>query len=59
MTEPTTTAIRLRFADTPESLPAILAAIAAAAGTLRTLATPRIVDGLEALARAIHPDAFD
>ena len=46
MTEPTTTAIRLRFADTPESLPAILAAIAAAAGTLRTLATPRIVDGL-------------
>jgi energy-converting hydrogenase B subunit Q len=46
MTEPTTTAIRLRFADAPESLPQILAAIAAAGGTLRTLATPRIVDGL-------------
>jgi len=43
MTEPTTTAIRLRFTDAPDSLAQIVAAIADAGGTLRTLSTPRIV----------------
>ena len=46
MPEPTTTAIRLRFADAPESLAEIVSAIAGAGGTLRTLSTPRMVDGL-------------
>jgi len=45
MPEPTT-AIRLRFTDAPESLAAIVAAIADAGGTLRTLSTPRITGGL-------------
>ena len=36
MSEPTTTAIRLRFADAPESLAEIVSAIADAGGTLRT-----------------------
>jgi energy-converting hydrogenase B subunit Q len=44
MTE-TTTAIRVRFADAPDALARIVAAIAAAGGTLRTLATPRVHDG--------------
>ena len=62
MSEPTTTAIRLRFADTPAALADIVAAIADAGGTLRTLSTPRVVDdiaeaelevaGLDALALA-------
>jgi energy-converting hydrogenase B subunit Q len=46
MPEPTTTAIRLRFSDAPESLAAIVAAIAAAGGTLRTLSTPRVTGDL-------------
>jgi len=46
MAEPTTTAIRLRFVDAPASVAAIVAAIADAGGTLRTLSTPRVVDGL-------------
>ncbi|HYI65286.1 MAG TPA: DUF5612 domain-containing protein [Candidatus Limnocylindrales bacterium] len=44
MPEPTTTAIRLRFADAPAALADIVAAIADAGGTLRTLSTPRVVD---------------
>jgi len=46
MTEPATTAIRLRFADAPDALAEIVAAIAAAGGTLRTLSTPRVADGI-------------
>ncbi len=46
MTEPVSTAIRLRLADEPDALAQVVAAIAAAGGTLRTLATPRVVDGL-------------
>jgi energy-converting hydrogenase B subunit Q len=46
MPEPTTTAIRLRFADAPDSLAAIVAAIAEAGGTLRTLSTPRVTGDL-------------
>ena len=46
MPEPTTTAIRLRFADAPAALADIVAAIADAGGTLRTLSTPRVVDDL-------------
>jgi len=43
MSDPTTTtAIRLRFTDAPESLAVIVTAIAAAGGTLRTLSTPRV-----------------
>ena len=45
MPEPTT-AIRLRFTDAPESLAAIVAAIADAGGTLRTLSTPRVTGDL-------------
>ena len=62
MPDPTTTAIRLRFADAPAALADIVAAIADAGGTLRTLSTPRVVDdiaeaelevaGLDALALA-------
>jgi energy-converting hydrogenase B subunit Q len=62
MPEPTTTAIRLRFADTPAALADIVAALADAGGTLRTLSTPRVADdiaeaelevaGLDALALA-------
>ncbi len=46
MPDPTTTAIRLRFTDAPESLAAIVAAIAAAGGTLRTLSTTRVTGDL-------------
>ena len=46
MPEPTTTAIRLRFADAPAALADIVAAIADAGGTLRTLSTPRVVDDI-------------
>ncbi len=46
MPEPPTNAIRLRFTDAPGSVSAIVAAIAGAGGTLRTLSTPRVVDGL-------------
>ena len=42
MPEPMTIAIRLRFADAPGSLAAIVSAIADAGGTLRTLSTPRV-----------------
>ena len=62
MPEPTTTAIRLRFADAPAAIADIVAAIADAGGTLRTLSTPRVGDdvaeaelevaGLDALALA-------
>ena len=45
MPEPTT-AVRLRFADAPASLAQIVAAVADAGGTLRTLSTPRVVDDL-------------
>jgi energy-converting hydrogenase B subunit Q len=43
---PATTAIRLQFADAPSALADIVAAIADAGGTLRTLSTPRVVDDL-------------
>ena len=46
MPEPTTTAIRLRFADVPSALADIVAAIADAGGTLRTLSTPRVADDI-------------
>jgi len=46
MPEPTTTAIRLRFADAPAALADIVAAIADAGGTLRTLSTPRVADDI-------------
>ncbi len=39
-------AIRLRFADAPDALAEIVGAIAAAGGRLRTLSTPRVVDGM-------------
>ena len=45
MAEPTT-AIRLRFTDAPNALSQVVAAIAAAGGTLRTLATPRVAGGV-------------
>src|SRR5688500_10982272 len=44
--QPTTTAIRLRLTDATSALADVMAAIAAAGGTLRTLSTPRIVDGV-------------
>lgn len=40
-----TVAIRVRFADAPGVLAEVIGAVAAAGGTLRTLATPRIHDG--------------
>ena len=46
MSGTTTTAIRLRFTDAPGALADIVGAIAAAGGTLRTLSTPRVVDGI-------------
>jgi energy-converting hydrogenase B subunit Q len=46
MPEPVTAAIRLRFGDTPDALARIAAAIAAGGGTIRTLATPRVADGV-------------
>ena len=39
-------AIRVTFTDAPEALARIVAAIAAAGGSLRTLATPRVHDGV-------------
>jgi len=39
-------AIRLTFTDAPDALGRIVGAIAAAGGTVRTLATPRLRDGL-------------
>lgn len=45
MSEPSV-AIRLTFADAPEALARIVHAIATAGGTLRTLSTPRVRDGL-------------
>lgn len=39
-------AVRLTFSDAPGALAGIVAAIAEAGGTLRTLATPRVHDGL-------------
>jgi energy-converting hydrogenase B subunit Q len=68
MPEPTTTtAVRLRLTDAPDALAQVIGAISAAGGTLRTLSTPRIVDGVaeaelevaglsgEALASALKP----
>ena len=46
MPEPPTTAIRLSLTDTPDALAQVTSAIAAAGGTLRTLATPRVHDGI-------------
>jgi energy-converting hydrogenase B subunit Q len=46
MGEPMITAIRLRLADAPGSLATVVAAIADAGGTLRTLSTPRAADGM-------------
>lgn len=45
MAEPTT-AIRLRFTDAPDAIAQLVAAIAAAGGSLRTLSTPRISEGI-------------
>ena len=41
-----TTAVRLRLTDAPSALADVLRAIAAAGGTLRTLSTPRVTDGV-------------
>lgn len=46
MVEPVTTAIRLRFTDAPDALARIIGAIADGGGTIRTLATPRVADGV-------------
>jgi energy-converting hydrogenase B subunit Q len=46
MTDPGVTAIRLRLDDVPNTLAEVVAAIAAAGGTLRTLSTPRSADGI-------------
>ena len=46
MPEPITTAIRLRLTDAPDAMAHVIGAIAAAGGTLRTLSTPRVGDGL-------------
>ena len=46
MPEPSSTAVRLRLTDAPDALAQVIAAIAASGGTLRTLSTPRIVDGV-------------
>src|SRR5687768_10273472 len=46
MPEPITTAIRLRLTDAPDALAQVIGAIAAAGGTLRTLSTPRVGDGM-------------
>ena len=43
-TEGSTTALRLRLADAPAAMGGVISAIAAAGGTLRTLATPRVAD---------------
>jgi energy-converting hydrogenase B subunit Q len=39
-------AIRVRFADAPDAMAKIVAAIAVRGGTLRTLSTPRVTDGV-------------
>jgi energy-converting hydrogenase B subunit Q len=39
-------AIRVRFTDAPDALARIVAAIAEHGGTLRTLSTPRVTDGV-------------
>ena len=41
-----TVAVRLRLTDAPDALAQVIGALAAAGGTLRTLATPRIHDGI-------------
>src|SRR5919106_5919542 len=46
MSEPSSTAVRVRLTDAPGALAQVIAAIAASGGTLRTLSTPRIVDGV-------------
>jgi energy-converting hydrogenase B subunit Q len=47
MSEPaSSTAVRLRLTDAPGALAGVIGAIAAAGGKLRTLSTPRIVDGV-------------
>ena len=45
MTDPTV-AVRVTFDDAPEALARIVAAVAAAGGSLRTLSTPRVHDGI-------------
>jgi len=45
MSDPTV-AIRVTFTDAPDTLAGIVAAIAAAGGSLRTLSTPRVHDGV-------------
>jgi energy-converting hydrogenase B subunit Q len=55
--EPTATAIRIRYDDAPDAMAAIVTAIAQAGGTLRTLSTPRIADGVaEAELEVAHLD---
>jgi energy-converting hydrogenase B subunit Q len=46
MTPEPTTAIRLRLGDEPAALARVVVAIAEAGGTLRTMATPRVHDGV-------------
>src|SRR5690606_34226467 len=41
-----TSAIRVRFTDAPDAMAAIVRAVADAGGSLRTLATPRVTDGV-------------
>jgi len=45
VTQPPTVAIRVVHEDSPEALPAILAVVAAAGGTVRTMSTVRRLDG--------------
>ena len=62
MPEPSSTAIRLRLTDAPDALARVVAAIAAAGGTLRTLSTPRVVDGVaevELEVAELSADALD
>jgi energy-converting hydrogenase B subunit Q len=46
MTSDPSVAIRVTFTDAPEALARIVGAIAAAGGSLRTLSTPRMHDGI-------------
>jgi energy-converting hydrogenase B subunit Q len=46
MPDSTTTAVRVRLTDAPNALADVVAAIAAAGGTLRTLSTPRLIEGV-------------
>ena len=47
MLEPTSNvAVRLRLTDSPDALARVVTAVAAAGGILRTLSTPRTVDGV-------------